>query len=192
MAAPDPLPGVESALCQHFAQRPVRASISFVGVQPLEVLRFEPIPGERAYVSLGMSREAMSDAASPLVDAAGPRAELMLHVRDAIDEHAGVWRQLAVLAAGPVVEGLVYAPGVSVDLARPLVAGSRCTGGIVTGSALGVLATAAGEVAILQVLPATSNELAWARAKGHDALRTRWREHGVDLLDLTRLPVDLG
>ena len=54
-AVSDVLPTVEAALVEHFGHRPQRASVSFVGVDPIEVLRFEPIPGERAYVSLGMS-----------------------------------------------------------------------------------------------------------------------------------------
>ena len=41
----------------------------------------------------------------------GPRAELMLHLRDPADEHADVWRRLAVLAAAPAVEGVVYGRG---------------------------------------------------------------------------------
>ncbi len=192
MGAPDPLTAVESALCQHFAQQPIRASISFVGVQPLQVLRFEPIPGERAYVSLGMSRDPMNDPANVLVDASGPRAELMLHLRDVLDSCSGVWRQLAVLAAAPAVEGLRYLAGATVDLEHPLVAGSLCTGGVVVDSPLEPVATSAGDVIVLQVLPATANELAWARAKGGDALRGRWAEKGVDLLDLMRRPVELG
>ena len=31
-----------TALSEHFGQRPARASVSFVGVEPIEVLRFEP------------------------------------------------------------------------------------------------------------------------------------------------------
>jgi hypothetical protein len=49
-----------------------------------------------------------------------------------------------------------------------------------------------GPVAVLQVLPATARELAWARAKGSGALRARWGEQKVDLLDLARAPVELG
>ncbi len=49
----------------------------------------------------------------------------------------------------------------------------------------------AGPVAILQLLPATSTELAWCRVHGSAALRERWDERPVDLLDLARRPVDL-
>jgi hypothetical protein len=188
---PDPLAGVEAALCDHFAQQPVRASVSFVGVQPIEVLRFEPVPGERAYVSLGMSRTRMTAASAGVVDTTGPRAELLLHLRDEIDAHVDVWRQFAVLAAAPSVEGVVYAAGVTVDLGQPLAPGSGCTGALVVPSPLGAVATAAGQVDVLQVLPATPNELAWCRVRGGAALRERWAHQGVDLLDLLRPSADL-
>ena len=60
MIAADVLAAVDAALAEHFGHRPQRASVSFVGVDPVEVLRFEPIPGERAYVSLGMSGRPMT------------------------------------------------------------------------------------------------------------------------------------
>ena len=41
----------------------MRASVSFVGVDPIQVLRFEPIPGELAYLTLGMSALPMTAAA---------------------------------------------------------------------------------------------------------------------------------
>src|ERR1700710_2665399 len=98
-AVSDVLVEVESALVEHFGHRPVRASVSFVGVDPIEVLRFEPIPGERAYVSLGMSRHPMTGAEQTMLTSSGPRAELMLHLDDPGDEYADVWRRVALLAA---------------------------------------------------------------------------------------------
>jgi hypothetical protein len=185
------LPEVEAALVEHFGQPPVRASVSFVGVDPIDVLRFEPIPGERAYLTLGMSRHPMTGAAEAVVSADGPRAELMLHVHDPRDAFADVWRRLAVLAAAPAVEGLVHAPGASLDLGEPLVDGSRCTGFLVSDSPVADVATGAGPVAILQVLPATAAELAWCRARGSTALRELWGRHDTDLLDLERTAVPL-
>lgn len=185
------LTAVEQALADHFGSRPVRASVSFVGVEPLEILRFEPIPGERAYVSLGMSRRPMTGADEAVVAATGPRAELMLHVRDPTDEHADVWRSLAVLAAAPAVEGVVYRAGMTVDLGAPVVPSSRCTGVLTAESPLDPIATAVGEVAIVQVVPATSTELAWCRVHGSAALLERWRRDAADLLDLTRQAVAL-
>lgn len=180
------LAAVEAALVEHFGATPARASVSFVGVDPIEVLRFEPIPGERAYVSLGLARHPMTpgDAAVQAVD--GPRAELMLHLLDPTDAFGDVWRRVAVLAAAPAVEGVVYSPGMSVDLGEPLVAGSACTGVVLTESPLGDVATPEGPVTVLLAYPATSTELAWCRVRGAAALRERWAEQGVDGLDLRR------
>jgi hypothetical protein len=182
---------LELALADHFGQRPTRASVSFVGVEPIEVLRFEPIPGERAYVSLGMSRHPMIRASEVFVGTDGPRAELMVHVDDQPGHGEVLWRHLAVLAAAPAVEGVVYTSGVTVDLGEPLVPGSRCTGGLVVESPLVAIDTAAGPVAVLQVVPATSTELAWCRVHGAAALRERWESTQAELLDLGRRAVAL-
>jgi Suppressor of fused protein (SUFU) len=182
---------LETALSDHFGQLPVRASVSFVGVEPIEVLRFEPIPAERAYVSLGMSRHPMTPASEVHAGVDGPRAELMLHVHDKPGHGEVLWRQLAVLAAAPAVEGVVYVPGMTVDLGQPMAPGSRCTGGVVVQSPLAAIDTAQGTVAILQVLPATSTELAWCRVHGPAALRERWATAQADLLDLGRRAVAL-
>jgi hypothetical protein len=187
----DVLAAVEAALVEHFAQRPLRASVSFVGVEPIEVLRFEPVPGERAYISLGMSRHPMTGAAEVVQAADGPRAELMLHLYDPTDEHAEVWRKVAVLAAAPAVEGVVHAPGMSLDLGESLAAGSGCTGVLITESPLADIITDAGPVAVRQAVPATATELAWCRVRGSAALRERWADAGVDLLDLARWAVAL-
>lgn len=179
-------------MTSHFGHRPQRASVSFVGVDPIEILRFEPIPGERAYVSLGMSRHPMTGAGESFLSSDGPRAELMLHLRDPVDAHADIWRRLAVLAAAPAVEGVVYADGMTVDVGAPLVPGAACTGGVVVASPLPDVPTPLGAVAVLQVLPATSNELAWGRVRGSVTLLDLLRASGVDLLDVTRRSVRLG
>lgn len=184
--AADLLAILDAALTEHFAQQPARASVSFVGVEPIEVLRFEPIPGERAFVSLGMSRRTMTGADEFVQRHDGPRAELMLHLQDPADEFADVWRTLALLAAAPVVEGVVYSPGMTVDTGQPFAAGTRCTGGVLVESPLGSVATPFGPVDVLQLLPATSTELAWCRVQGSAALRERWAAQGCDLTDLTR------
>jgi hypothetical protein len=164
----------------------VRASVSFVGVDPLEVLRFEPIPGERAYVTLGMSRHPMTGADAVVLSPDGPRAELLLHLHDPVDAFADVWRTLAVLAAAPAVEGVVYQPGASIDVGKPLAPEASVSGGVVVDSPLAPVESPVGTVSVLQVLPATAAELAWCRAKGSAALRELWRTQGVDLLDLRR------
>jgi len=182
---------VDAALQDHFAQSPAKASVSFLGVESIDVLRFEPIPDEVAYVSLGMSRRPMTAAQESVVATEGPRAELMLHLRATAAGSDEVWRRVAVLAAAPDVEGVVYVDGMTVDMGEPLAAGSVCTGFVVTESPLDTIHTEAGDVEVLQVIPATSTELAWARVRGTPALRERWAEHHSDLLDLGRRPVPL-
>ena len=190
------LDAVEAAISDHFGHRPTRASVSFVGVEPIEVLRYEPIPGELAYVSLGMSRRPMTSASELVADADGPRAELMLHLRADSAGAAAAWRSLAVLAAAPAVEGVVYTDGMTVDLGQPFGDGSRCTGVVVAESRLESVAVTsvepdASDVLVLQVLPATSEELAWGRVHGSAALRELWQAQRCDLLDLGRRGVDL-
>lgn len=187
----DVLALVDAALTEHFGQRAIRASVTFLGVEPIEVLRFEPIPGEHMYATLGMSRAPMGPPTESLAPDEGPRAELLLHVHTRRGALAGVWRSLAVLAAAPVVEGVVYTAGMTVDLRQPLALGSRCVGGVLARSAVADVATPHGTVALLQVQPATPAELAWARVHGSGALEDRWRTAGVDLLDLGRPAVPL-
>lgn len=177
---------VEAALRRYFEQEPSRAEVSFVGVNPVRVLRFVPLPGRRAYVSLGMSRQPMTGAAQTVQQADGPRAELLVEIRDPSDELSELWRSLAVLAAAPVVEGVVYTAGISVDTGQPLVPGSWCTGGVLAVSTLSPIPTDGGAVRIMQLLPATPNELAWCRVHGSEPLRQRWTGQGTDLADLRR------
>ena len=99
-----------------------------------------------------MSRHPMTGAAADVLAADGPRAELMLHLRDPDRRHADVWRGWRVLAAAPAVEGVVYAPGMSVDLGEPLVARRRrAWAGSSTPRPSADVATAAGPVTVLQV-----------------------------------------
>jgi hypothetical protein len=183
---------VEQHLVAHFGHRPVRASVSFVGVEPLEVLRFELTGAERVYVSLGMARQPMTGAGEVVQRADGPRAELMVRLGDPLDRFSGLYRALAVLAAAPMVEGVVYTPGMSVDTAEPLAPGTLCTGGVLADSPAGPIDTPAGPVDVLQLLPATPNELAWCRVHGSAALRARWDQQEVDLRELARDAVGLG
>ncbi len=166
-----------------------------MGVESIEVLRYADRTehGESAlahYLSLGMSRYPMTDPSEQLRDdAAGPRAELLLSARGRPDE---IWRQLAVLAAAPMVEGVVYAVGNSVDLGHPLLGGSRCTGALLAEGPLRLIPTGAtAEIQVLRVIPATANELAWARVHGSAKLIERWRVAAIDLEDLMRESVGL-
>ncbi|MBN9618776.1 MAG: suppressor of fused domain protein [Actinobacteria bacterium] len=183
---------LEDALIAHFGHRPLRASVSFLGVEPIEVLRFEPVPDERTYVTLGMARRPMTGADALAVEQDGPRAELMLQVTDPTDAYSDIWRRVAILGAAPAVEGIVYVSGMTVDLGEPLVVGTACSGVITGESAVAPVSTPEGEVSVLEIVPATSTELAWARVRGSAALRERWREAGTDLRALDRAPVTLG
>ena len=192
MHVPPVLEAVEDALVAHFARPPQRASVSFVGVDSIEVLRFATDADERVYVTLGLARYPMTGAEQSVVSLEGPRAELLLRLRDPNDEYAGVWRRLAVLGAAPVVEGLVYAAGMTVDLGEPLVPGSACTGVLVRASAVASIRTPDGAVEVFEAVPATAAELAWCRVNGAAALEQRWADAGTELLDVSRRSVPLG
>jgi hypothetical protein len=44
---------------------------------------------------------------------------------------------------------------------------------------------------VLQLVPATQNELAWCRVHGSAELQQRWNDQEIDVLDLGRRAVDL-
>ena len=169
-----------------------RASVSFLGADPIEVLRFGPDnDGLMRYATAGMSRAPMADPASSVVDDDGPRAELLLSVRG---PHDDVFRSLAVIAASPTVEGLVLAPGAGLDLGQPLWEGSRFTA-VLVGEPGGHVPDLVVEdhepVRFLPLLPMTANEAAWKRVHGAEALEERWLAQGIDLRDPDRPQVDL-
>jgi len=207
MPAAELLTLVEAAYRQHYETAPTRASVSFLGVEPIEVLRYEQpadyqragYPGDEghrdepvatSYLSLGMSRYPMAEPSAVSVDpATAPRAELLLSVLGRPDD---VWRRLAVLAAAPAVESAVYRIGLRVDLVEPWCAGSRCTGAVLVAGPLQPIAIpGSSAVAVFRLLPTTSVELAWARVHGSDALLERWRSAGTELRDLYRDSVAL-
>jgi hypothetical protein len=189
-ASPDILHLVEAAYRQHFEIVPARASVSFLGLDPIEILRY-PDGRQDHYLSLGMSRYPMSDPGEIVIEAeSAPRAELLL---SAVGRPDMLWRNLAVLAAAPAVEGAVYQVGNRVDLGEPLCPGSRCTGGVLAVAGLQpITVPGAAAVQILRVQPATQTELAWARVHGSEQLQQRWLAAGTDLADLTRDPVELS
>lgn len=196
MPQPDLLSLVESSYRQHFETVPARASISFLGVEPMEILRYEQAPSDgypaaTSYLSLGMSRYPMTErSAVSVAPATAPRGELLLTVFEQPDD---VWRRLAILAAAPAVESAVYSIGMRVALGEAWCAGSRCTGAVVTNSPLRpIQAAGVAPITVFRLLPATSAELAWARVHGSDALLDRWRSAGTELRDLYREPVLLG
>ncbi|HEY9440612.1 MAG TPA: suppressor of fused domain protein, partial [Streptomyces sp.] len=111
---------VEARLRTALGEPDARADVTFIGTDRIEVLRF--VDGDVVrYATLGMSAQPMADPTSPLADPVkGPRAELVLSVRAGLAATDQVLRPLAVLAASPQVEGLVVAPGASLDLGEPL------------------------------------------------------------------------
>ncbi len=164
---------------------PARASVSFVGVEAIELLRWSGRgTGRRSstvLLTLGMAGAAMGES--------GRRAELLV---EAYGDGGQLWRQLAILAAAPVVEAVVYSPGMTIDLGTPIDTSSSCVGGLIVASDLGAVVTMSDEVSILRVIPATANELAYSRIHGSTALQERWRAADTDLLDLGRPSVALG
>jgi len=185
---------VEAHLLTALGEDSGRASVSFLGSERIDVIRFGPDPeGLTTYVTLGLSRAAMLDPAACEVPDAGPRAELVLQVRAVVDS---VLRRMAVLAASPIVEGVVISPGAGLDLQEQLWDGAPYAG-VLVGEAAGPVPDLdpddGGEpVHFLPLLPATRTELAWKRVHGAAALEERWLLAGVDPRDPTRRAVDLS
>ena len=170
-----------------------RASVSFLGTEQIDVLRFGPDPdGLVRYATLGMSRHPMGDPGADLVAAHGPRAELLLTVRDL---HDTVLRRLAVLAASPAVEGVVIGAGAGLDVGEPLWDGAPFTAVLVAepgGHVPDVVFDEAEEpVRFLPLLPMTPSEAAYKRVHGGAALEALWLTHGTDLRDPRRTQVPL-
>jgi hypothetical protein len=193
---PDPeqlLGEVEKHLVAALGPDSGRAAVSFVGADPVEVLRFGPdAVGLVRYATLGMSRTPMADPATDLVAADGPRAELVLSVRGGQDS---ALRRLAVLASTPVIEGVVVSPGAGLDLGEPLWDGGRFTAVLVgePGGLVPDLAVLDEEpVRFLPLLPMTPNEAAWKRVHGAAALEERWLSQQLDLRDPARPEADLS
>jgi hypothetical protein len=186
---------VEAQLLSAFGQDSGRAGVSFLGTERIDVLRFGPDPdGLVRYATLGMSRHPMGDPGAGLVAQSGPRAELLLTVRDL---HDSVLRRLAVLAASPAVEGVVVAPGAGLDLGEPLWDGAPFTA-VLVGEPGGqvpdlVWSEEPGDdpVRFLPLLPMTPGEAAYKRVHGAQALEALWLRAGTDLRDPLRPQVAL-
>lgn len=188
---------VRAHLCGYFEESaPGEAKLTFLGADPLTVLRFGPDrDGLVTYATLGCSRSPMQDPTAMVMDPnEGPRAELVLPVAGGLD---AVTRPLAMLAASPGVEGLVLQDGALLDFGQPLWPDARFTGFIlvdadvpdVTVDAAADKAAEPITVAMLQPVPATPNEFALARAKGVPELRALWRDKGTVLADPHRASV---
>lgn len=199
---------VEARLRSALGEPDARAAVTFLGTDRIEVLRFtadSPQGPLLRYVTLGMSAAPMTDPTAALSDPeSGPRAELLLSVRPMARDGGGadeladtdqVLRPLAVLAASPQVEGVVVAPGASLDIGEPLWPGAQFTsvlvaepGGLVDDLEL---EEPRDPVRFLPLLPMTPNEAAWKRVHGAEALEERWLTQGTDLRDPWRRPVPL-
>lgn len=192
---------VRAHLRDHFSRAalgadPESASVTFLGTEPIEVLRFR----ERAdglesimhYVSVGCSRHPMKDPTEILADRLrGPRAEIVLRLRDP-GPATGIARSLAILAATPAVEGVVLAADALIDLGSPLWAWPSARVPF-TAVLLGhsdipdlPLDPPRDPVQFLSATPITATEAAWVRLKGAEAMRQAWQNDGVDVLNPER------
>jgi suppressor of fused protein SUFU len=191
----DVLPLVEARLRSALGEPDARAAVTFLGTDRIEVLRFQD-GGILRYATLGMSGRPMTDPTATLADPVkGPRAELVLSVRGGIADTDKVLRPLAVLAASPQVEGVIVAPGASLDVGEPMWPGAPFSS-VLVAEAGGLvedleLDEPLDPVRFLPLLPMTPNEAAWKRVHGAQALQERWLTNGTDLRDPSRGSVPL-
>ncbi|MBB4854973.1 hypothetical protein HNP40_002365 [Mycobacteroides chelonae] len=182
-------------LAGYFAGRgagePDSASVTFLGSEPYELLRYGPDDaGLTHFVSVGAARYPMSDPGEMLTsDERGPRAEVLISLRGNV--FPGLVRSLAVLAASPAVEGLVLTDDALVDLGQPLwddPARQAFTAVLLQAGEVPnlVLPEPLSPVRFLAAVPITANEAAWVRLKGTDALREAWRLADIDVMDPSR------
>ncbi|MDL9937063.1 suppressor of fused domain protein [Gordonia sp. ABSL1-1] len=161
---------------------PQRASVTFLGVEPIDVLRFGT-DDQVIYVTSGCARHPMTDPTDLHADPVlGPRAELVVRMRPGTPL-PGLHKRMAALAAAPAVEGLILGPDSLIDLGEPLWDGSICTAVLLAPDDLGAVALPdpMEPVTLLRAVPITANEAAWVRLKGADALREAWAEAGIDV-----------
>lgn len=173
---------------------PAAASVTFLGLEPIDILRF-PYDGTVVrYASLGCSRHPMGDPGDMIADNThGPRAELVLTLRSDVGADSGIHRTLAVLAAAPAVEGIVLLPDALIDLGEPLWRNSSFTAVLLDHAAIDELPLPepAEPVKFHQVTPLTQTEAAWVRLRGAAALREAWAEAAIDTADPNRLAATL-
>jgi hypothetical protein len=195
-----PLDAVRAHLRGHFAgagidAEPDSASVTFLGLERMEVLRFGPDAGGVAhYVTVGCSRYPMTEASSGVADPLhGPRAEVVLALRSSLPT-PGLARSLAVVAATPAVEGVVLVADALIDLSAPLWEGAPFTAVLLGNSAITDLPLEAPRdpVHFFTASPLTQNEAAWVRLKGAEAMRQAWLDDGVDVLDPNRRAAQPG
>ncbi len=168
---------------------PASASVTFLGVERIDVLRFGPGPdGLYHHVSVGCSRHPMTEPSAAVADpVCGPRAEVVLSLRADVTT-SGLARSVAVVAATPAVDGVVLTPDLLVDLGAPLWQGAPFTAVLLGPSDVPDLALEPPRdpVRFLAAVPITPTEAAWVRLKGSAAMRAAWAEDGVDVTDPVR------
>ncbi|NUP29698.1 MAG: suppressor of fused domain protein [Nocardia sp.] len=179
---------VRAAVVGHFGVEAAAvdtASMTFLGVEPIEILRI-PGDGVTHYATVGGSRHPMGDPGDLHADPVrGPRAELMLTMRSAAGAGAGVARSLGVLAAAPAVEGVVLQADALLDLGEPIWRDAPFTAVLLGAGEIPEieLPDPAEPVRYFAVTPVTATEAAWVRVRGAQALRDAWAEAGIDVLD---------
>jgi len=190
---------VRAHLRAHFSEAgidtdPDAASVTFLGAEPFEVLRFRPgdSDGVVHYVSVGCSRHPMTDPAVIVADPErGARAEVVVRLRDP-GPITRLAHSLAIVAATPAVDGVVLTEDALIDLGSPLW-NNPFRPAPFTAILLGrsdipdlPLDSPRDPVRFLSATPITATEAAWVRLKGADAMRDAWRSDGVDVLDPNR------
>ncbi|MBX5486665.1 MAG: suppressor of fused domain protein [Mycolicibacterium hassiacum] len=192
----DVLAAVRARLDEHFTRagvtaEPVAASVTFLGADTINVLRYGPDPdGVAHYVSLGCSQHPMADPVEMVTDALhGPRAEITVALRGPTPR--GLARSIAIVAAAPAVEGLMLTPDALVDLETPLWESAPFTAFLLGVSDIDdvPLVDPLPPVQVLSATPITATEAAWVRLKGADAMRETWEQDGVDVRDPHRRAV---
>ncbi|MEO8815383.1 MAG: suppressor of fused domain protein [Mycobacterium sp.] len=189
---------VRKHLLSHFAAtgistEPDVARVTFLGAEPVEVLRFGPGTNRMMhYVSVGCARHPMGDPSQILADPVhGPRAEIVLSLRVSGSD-TGLARSLAALAAAPSVEGVVLVADALMDLGQSL--WSRQSGAVPFSAVLlgesdiadAPLNEPCEPVRFFSATPITATEAAWVRLKGAEAMREAWKADGVDVFDPDR------
>jgi suppressor of fused protein SUFU len=189
---------VRAHLYAHFAaagldSEPDAASVTFLGAEPIEVLRFRLGADEVVYyISLGCSRYPMTDPTAMVADPQrGPRAEVVLRLRNP-GPVTRLAHSLAIVAATPAVDGVVLTEDALVDLGSPLwetpSGPAPFTAMLLDRSDIPDLPLdpPADPVRFLSATPITATEAAWVRLRGAEAMREAWRTDGVDVLDPNR------
>ena len=189
---------VRAHLFAHFSSagidtEPDVASVTFLGAEPIEVLRFRPPPrrgGALRLAGLLAAPDGRSDRDGRRPER-GPRAEVVLRLRNP-GPITRLAHSLAIVAATPAVDGVVLTEDALIDLGSPLWDNPSGPAPF-TAMLLGrsdipdlPLDPPHDPVRFLSATPITATEAAWVRLRGADAMREAWRSDGVDVLDPNR------